>query len=134
MISATARRRERHRHEVEVDGHVVVVDEPVAAGGTDAGPSPTRLLAASLASCTAITVGMYADRKEWDVSGMEVTVDFGGPPSPGEATAFVVTLALPEGLSEEQVDRIETIAGKCPVHRILAGEVEIETRTAPAGA
>lgn len=134
MISATARRREVHHHEVEVDGHVVVVDEPTDAGGTDIGPSPTRLLAASLASCTAITVGMYADRKEWDIEGMEVTVEFEGSPKSDEPTAFVVNLELPDGLSDEQVERIETIAGKCPVHRILAGEVEIEMRTALAGA
>lgn len=131
MIHATARRRKGHHHEVEVDGHVVVVDEPTEAGGTDIGPSPTRLLAASLASCTAITIGMYADRKEWDIEGLEVTVDFEGAPKVGETARFVVNLDLPDGLSDEQIDRIETIAGKCPVHRILAGTVEM--RTALAG-
>lgn len=134
MFTATARRRKGHHHEVDVDGHVVVVDEPTEAGGTDVGPSPTRLLAASLASCTAITVGMYADRKAWDVEGMEVSVDFEGTPKAAEDAKFVVKLELPDGLSDEQVERIETIAGKCPVHRLLTGTVEIETRTGIAGA
>ena len=74
MITATARRRKGHRHEVDADGHLVVVDEPTDAGGTDGGPSPTRLLAASLASCTAITIGMYADRKEWDIEGLHAEI------------------------------------------------------------
>jgi putative redox protein len=134
VISATARRLKNHHHEVEVDGHTIVVDEPTEAGGTDVGPSPTRLLAASLASCTAITLGMYADRKEWDIAGLEVTVDYEGAPARGEPTRFVVHLLFPTGLSEEQTERLEVISGKCPVHRILVGSVEIETRTRVAGA
>ncbi len=132
MIHATARRVKGHHHEVEVDGHTVVVDEPEDAGGTNAGPSPTGLLAASLASCTAITIGMYAERKDWDVEGMEVGVNFGGSPKAGdESSKFIVSIALPGHLSDEQTDRIKTIAAKCPVHRTLAGDVEIEIRTAP---
>lgn len=133
-MRATARRRKGLHHEVEVDGHVVVVDEPTEAGGTDAGPSPTRLLAASLASCTAITVGMYADRKGWDIEGLEVAVDFEGPPERGEQAELVVTLALPDGLTDEQAERMEKIAGKCPVHRVLAAGARIETRAELAGA
>ncbi len=131
-MRATARRLKGHHHEVEVDGHVIVVDEPTEAGGEDTGPSPTRLLAASLASCTAITIGMYADRKEWDIEGLEVAVDYAGSPKPGEVAYFVVDLTLPPSLSEEQRERIEIIAGKCPVHRTLVGPVKIETRTAVA--
>lgn len=134
MITATARRRKGHHHEVEVDGHVVVVDEPTEAGGTDIGPSPTRLLAAALASCTAITIGMYTDRKGWELPGLEVSVDFEGSPEAGEAARFVVDLGLPDGLTDEQVERIVVIAGKCPVHRTLTGEVEIETRSSVLGA
>jgi len=133
-MRATARRRAGHHHEVEVDGHVVVVDEPTEAGGSDAGPSPTRLLAASLASCTAITIGMYTDRKGWDIEGLEVYVDFEGAPKGDEEARFVVTLELPDGLEPDQAERIETIAGKCPVHRILAAASEVEIRSEAAGA
>ena len=127
-MRATAKRRKGHLHDVEVDGHNVVVDEPLDNGGTDSAPSPTRLLAAALASCTAITVGMYADRKEWDIEGLEVDVDFEGTPKSGETAKFVINLQVPEGLDEEQTDRIKTIAAKCPVHRTLVGDVEIEIR------
>lgn len=133
MIRAVSRGKDGHQ-EVEVDGHVVVVDEPAEAGGTDAGPSPTRLLAASLASCTAITIGMYAERKGWDIEGLEVGVDFEGAPKAGETARFAVELDLPAGLTAEQAERIEVIAGKCPVHRTLTGEVEIEMRTRVAEA
>ena len=61
-------------HDVEIEGgrHRLVVDEPLEAGGTDAGPSPTRLLAAGLASCIAITMEMYAKRKQWEIGAVEV--------------------------------------------------------------
>jgi putative redox protein len=124
MPQAIARRREGYTHDVEVDGHTVVSDEPESAGGADQGPSPTRLLAASLAACTATTVEMYADRKGWDLGRLEVVVDmeYDRPPIP---SSFLVTLKLPAQLSEEQRERIQVIAGKCPVHRALAGDVEV---------
>jgi putative redox protein len=119
-----ARRRDGFAHEVEIEGgHSLVVDEPVAAGGTDSGPSPTRLLAASLAGCTAITVEMYADRKGWDVGPIEVDVDVaydGHTPS-----SFAVALKLPPALSDEQRQRLLGIAAKCPVHKLLVGAAKV---------
>lgn len=125
MITATARRRSGHTHDVEVSGHKLIVDEPIEAGGSDLGPSPTRLLAASLASCTALTVEMYADRKGWALQELEVSAEFEPGPR-GECDHFTVTMRLPHGLSEDQMERIRTIAGKCPVHRTLASEAKIE--------
>jgi putative redox protein len=132
MITARARRIGALKAEVEVDGHTFVVDEPVADGGTDEGPSPTRLLTASLASCTAITIQMYAGRKGWDMDGLEVAAEFDGSPKGADTAHFRVHLTLPPGLDEEQVDRIRTIAAKCPVHRTLTGRVEIGIDDAPA--
>src|SRR3954454_20260562 len=63
-------------HEIDMEGgHTIGVDEPHDSGGTDTGPSPGRLLAASLASCTAVTMEIYAERKGWDVGAVEVGVD-----------------------------------------------------------
>lgn len=126
-MRAVARRLRGFTHEIEVNGHQLVADEPAEAGGSDEGPSPTRLLSASLAACTAITVEMYADRKGWELDDIEVAADFEGAPR-GEPARFEVLLRLPKHLSEEQVERIKVIAGKCPVHRTLAGEVQIEDR------
>lgn len=124
-MKATARRRQGFTHDVETDtGHTIVADEPTDEGGEDAGPSPTRLLAASLASCTAITVEMYAERKGWDVGDLEVEVNG----ERGEPSTFEVVVRLPRTLDAEQVGRVMLVAGKCPVHRILAGEVEFTDR------
>ena len=123
-VKAVAKRREGFTHDVEIDGgHALVMDEPAEAGGADEGPSPTRTVAAALAACTAITVEMYAARKDWDLGEVEVEVEMeyeGAVPS-----SFTVTLRLPGGLTEEQQERLRTIAGKCPVHRALSSETEV---------
>jgi putative redox protein len=119
-----AKRRKGYAHSLTVGHHSLIADEPRDKGGTDAGPSPAQLLALSLASCTAITIEMYANRKGWDVGDLEVEVDyeFGEGEVP---TRYDVVLKLPEDLSGEQVERLRVIAGKCPVHRALIGNVEI---------
>jgi putative redox protein len=123
-MKVVARRTEGYAHDVEIEGgHVVRIDEPTAAGGTDTGPSPTRLLAASLAGCTAITVEMYADRKGWEVGQVEVDVDV--EYRDGAPLSFAVTLRLPSELSDEQRKRLLIAAGKCPVHKLIAGETEV---------
>jgi len=129
-VRVLARRVEGFAHEVEIEGgHTLVIDEPTTAGGTDTGPSPTRLLAASLAGCTAITVEMYAERKGWEVGKVEVAVEVsydGFTPS-----AFAVELKLPPELDAEQRRRLLTVAERCPVHRVIAGEAVITVIEAP---
>ena len=132
-MKAIARRVQGYTHEVEVDGHTVVTDEPPEAGGNDEGPSPTRLLTASLAACTATTVEMYADRKGWELGAVEVDVEFHPAPR-GETSRFEVDVSIPMPLSGEQLERIKTIAGKCPVHRVLTDDVEIEDRVSSSAA
>ena len=123
-MKVVARRRSGFAHEVEIEGgHTIVVDEPVKDGGTDTGPSPTRLVAAGLASCTAVTIEMYAERKGWDVGPVEVDVDV--EYEDFAPRSFAVTLRLPTELNDEQRERLLAIAGKCPVHKLLAGETPV---------
>lgn len=105
-------------------GHTIRFDEPEDRGGTDTGPSPTSALAASLAACTVITLELYAGRKGWDIDGIEASVEttFEGY----RASAFEVKLEFPDHLDDDQVDRLRTIAGKCPVHRALAETTAVE--------
>lgn len=124
--TATATRRDGFAHDLRIGEHTLISDEPEAVGGNDKGPSPTRLLAGSLAACTAITVEMYADRKGWELPDLSVDVDVEGDPAKGEAV-YRVLLHLPGGLTEEQTGRLVTIAAKCPVHRLLARETTIHT-------
>jgi putative redox protein len=121
-MKATATQDGGFRHVVKVRGHEVTADEPTDHGGGDAGPSPQELLAVSLASCTAVTMEMYAARKHWDLAGVEVQCEY-TPAERGCPTRFKLVLRLPEGLSDEQVERLRIIAAKCPVHRTLDGEV-----------
>ncbi len=124
-MKVVARRREGYVHDVEIEGgHTIVVDEPAyVEGGTDAGPSPTRLVAAGLAGCTAVTIEMYAARKGWDVGAVEVDVDV--EYEDFSPLSFAVTLRLPPGLNEEQRRRLLAIAARCPVHKLLAGETPV---------
>lgn len=125
-MKVKARRTEGYAHELTVRGHTLTIDEPESAGGTDTGPNPQELLAASLASCTAVTVEMYADRKGWDLGAVSVEVDYTSD-APGRSR-FDVLIEIPEPLSEEQLERLRVIAGKCPVHRVLIGENEVNDR------
>jgi putative redox protein len=127
-MKATARRDGRTlRHSVQVREHQLTVDEPLDAGGQDAGPDPQELLAASLASCTAITIEMYAARKGWDIGHVEVDVEY-SPAERGCPTKFELVMRLPEDVPEEQFERLRVIAAKCPVHRALDGEVMFNER------
>ena len=122
-LKASAIREGRHfRHTIQVRDHSLTIDERLSDGGADAGPDPQELLAVSLASCTAITMEMYAARKGWDIGHVEVDVEY-SPAERGCPTKFELIVGLPEELPAEQVERLRVIAAKCPVHRVLDGEV-----------
>jgi putative redox protein len=121
-MKATATRDSGYRHTVRVRSHDLSIDEPTETGGADNGPSPQELLAASLASCTAVTMEMYAARKGWDIGGVEVAAEY-TPAERGCPTRFRIIMRLPDSLSDEQVEKLRVIAAKCPVHRTLDGEV-----------
>jgi putative redox protein len=126
-MKAVARRTGTFRHMVDVRSHHLSVDEPADKGGDDSAPSPEELLAASLASCTAITMEMYAQRKGWELGYVEVEASY-TPAERGCPTKFDLVLRLPADATEEQVDRLKVIAAKCPVHRVLDGEVMFHER------
>jgi putative redox protein len=127
-MKATARRDDgTFRHTVHVRDHQLTVDEPLNLGGLDTGPDPQELLAVSLASCTAITMEMYATRKGWDIGHVEVDVEY-TPAERGSPTKFELVMRLADDLPDEQVERLRVIAAKCPVHRVLDGEVMFQER------
>jgi putative redox protein len=126
-MRAIATQRSNYTHDLKVRKHQLTADEPEDSGGDDMGPSPQELLAASLASCTAITMEMYAKRKGWNVDGMSVDVDY-SPAERGALTRFELVMKMPAHLSEDQVERLRIIAAKCPVHRTLEGEVAFDER------
>ena len=125
-MRATARREDgKLRQSIRIRDHTVEADEPKDHGGEDSAPSPQELLAASLASCTAITMEMYAQRKGWDVGEVSVDVNY-EPAQRGSPTRFTMVVNFPKELPEDQRERLMQIGAKCPVHRVLEGEVMFE--------
>ena len=127
-MRAISRRVGGHlKQHVAIREHRLTADEPREHGGEDSGPSPQELLAASLASCTAITMEMYAERKGWDIGEVVVDVDY-EPAQRGSPTKFEMVVKLPKELPEDQREKLMQIAAKCPVHRTLEGEVMFDER------
>lgn len=104
--------------------HTFTADEPVDVGGTDAAATPIELLMGSLASCTAITIRMYAVRKAWPLTGVDVQVDYASTPTP----LLVKHVTLRGGLDDAQRARLIDIANRCPVSKLLAAGVAMEMR------
>jgi putative redox protein len=111
--------------------HTLHADEPIESGGTDRGPSPHDFLRMSLASCTAITLRMYANRKNFDVQQIQVKVL--SEQVEGK-TIFHRDVVITGNLDEPQRQRMLQIANACPVHKTLTNPIESQTNlsaTAP---
>lgn len=123
MVTASVG-REHYRTAIVTNGHHLIADEPDEVGGKNLGPGPGEFLMVSLASCTAITVRMYADRKRWPLEKItvEVTSD-----KIDTTTIFIRHVYLEGALDEEQRHRLLQIANACPVHKVLTNPIEIKT-------
>lgn len=128
--------RDRYHTELYAGAHALVADEPRDMGGMDSGPSPYGYLCAALGACTAITLRMYADRKQWPLDGVRVRLTHDKihasdcaecETKQGKIDRFTRSIELQGALSAEQRQRLLEIADKCPVHRTLESEVHIET-------
>ncbi len=92
QVKVSARRRKGYAHSLTAGNHTLIADEPPSVGGTDTGARPTQLLALSLAACTAVTIEMYADRKQWDVGDVAVDVEY--EIDPGGTSRFDVVIQV----------------------------------------
>ena len=118
---------ENYLMEIKTTKHTVMVDEPKSIGGADQYPNPAQYVLSALASCTAITIKMYADNKGWDVGNINVDVKMKDVISTGKPTKTIVKAVQFENpLEDEQIERLLTIASKCPVSKLLEQPVNME--------
>jgi len=114
---------------VTINQHELLVDEPIEKGGEDLGPAPGDYLCAALASCKAITLRMYAERKKWEVEKIKVKVNLlKGDQNSIVQNTFVCELSFTGNLDEEQLRRLEVIANSCPLHKLLSKPNKIVTK------
>jgi putative redox protein len=109
------------------DLHTWKADEPTELGGTNLGPNPYELLLSSLSSCSAITMKMYANRKEWPLEGVKIQCDL-VKDDPGFPNRIVRKIELLGPLDEEQKARLIQIADLCPVHKMISAGVKIQSQ------
>lgn len=126
------------KQEVVTRQHRLIVDEPTSVGGDDAGPDPYELILGALGSCTAMTVLLYAKRREWQIEWLEVTLDqdrihasecasCDPKTRPNqEIMRISLNLEVHGDLNEEQLQRLREVAKLCPVRRTLTGEIVVE--------
>jgi len=138
-VVVSGRPEDIFRVAINADGHRLMGDEPEKYGGTDSGPSPYDLLSAALASCTVMTLNMYARRKRLPLESVRVDVQHGKihaeacldcESDTGKIDRFVRTIRLQGDLTEAQRQRLLEIADRCPVHRSLHGEIDIRSHLA----
>ena len=120
---------------ISIGPHLLHADEPANIGG-DAGPNAYELLLAALGACVSITLQMYAARKRWPLHAVRVEVShekaLANGNRDGEARIEMVDrisvrVSLGGDLSEDQLDRLLQIAERCPIHRMLVPQVQIQT-------
>ena len=113
-----------YRTDITARTHGFASDEPTEVGGTDTAPTPVELLLGGLASCTAITLRMYAQRKQWPLEAVRVQVHYTATPSP----SAIKHITVQGPLDDTQKARMLEIAEKCPVALLLKGTVAMESR------
>ena len=111
---------------ISASDNIIIADEPQDMGGKNLGFSPAELLASSLASCTLITLRMYINRKGWEVSEINIKVDFERDVEQN-VSSFIRKIEVTGKIDETQRQKLHIIADKCPIHKILTHTNKIQT-------
>lgn len=111
---------------IVTESNTLIADEPIHAEGTDLGFSPAELLTSALASCTAITLRMYADRKQWPLEQVDVVVTFQRD-NEHNISNLNRSIEVKGALSQEQRNRLLQIANQCPIHKTLTNPITVKT-------
>jgi putative redox protein len=136
-VAFIGKKEDQYTTQIVAEGHHLIADEPEEVGGNNFGTSPYGLLTSALAACTAITLRMYANRKDWDVDEILVHVDQDQrydedsqdcESENSKITFFDRSIEIKGALDEKQRKRLIEIANKCPVHKTLESKIKVETK------
>jgi putative redox protein len=125
-VTVTVEGKAGYAQSIRSGTHAWTSDEPTSRGGTDTGPNPTGLLLSALASCTAITLRMYAERKKWELGIIRVRCALF--PRKDERPHIEREITFSASLSEDQRTKLGEIAGKTPVTKIVMDGSEVVTK------
>lgn len=128
---SVALERAHYQTHITAGRHHLWADEPRPTGGQDEGMDPFSLLLASLGSCTAITLRMYADRKQWPLEGIGIELSMTEGRAEGKARIHK-KITLTGALDAAQRARLMEIADRCPVHRLMENHPEITSELTAA--
>ncbi len=132
MAQMTVRHEQGARFTIRIRGHEVIVDQPIADGGTDAGPTPTELFVGGLVSCVAFYAGRFFDRHEIEHDGFSVACEWEmARERPNRVGRIEIDLELPSGFPTKHHDRLMAVVEHCTVHNSMVQmpEVRITART-----
>jgi len=127
ITAVTELDQSHYKTKVFSGGHFIYADEPEEVGGTNEGMPPVALLLASLGSCTAITIRMYADRKAYPLATIKVELAISPEDEIDKSTTINRKITFTGELTDEQRQRLMQIADKCPVHKLLSNPIHILT-------
>ncbi|MBS2001381.1 MAG: OsmC family protein [Candidatus Obscuribacterales bacterium] len=131
QVTVKSNTSKKYQQEIKSAAHSFVSDAPEAVGGLATGPDPHELLLASLGSCTAITLEMYAAKKGWDLKSINIDLQeesVDDPANPGKKVLKITRDIKVEGdFDAEQIESLKSAADRCPIHKILNGPKHIDT-------
>jgi uncharacterized OsmC-like protein len=131
QVQVKSNTSQKYQQEIKSASHSFLSDAPESVGGLATGPNPHELLLASLGSCTAITIEMYAQKKGWDLKSVKVDLQeesVDDPANPGKKLSKITRDIKVEGdFDAEQIESLKAAADRCPIHKILQGPKTIDT-------
>jgi len=127
ITAVTELDRSHYRTKIYADGHFIYADEPEELGGSNEGMAPGALLLASLGSCTAITIRMYADRKQLKLEHIKIELAICPEEEMNKETTITRKIHLTGTLTGAEQERLMEIADKCPIHKLLSNPIRIQT-------
>jgi putative redox protein len=128
MNEMTVRHQGGDRFEIDVRGHRVIADQPIGAGGSDKGPTPTELFVAGLASCVAFYAERFLRRHSLPVQGLEVQCEFAMDPRPTRVASIQLGVVVPAFLHDAHRRALLAVVDHCTVHNSIRQDPEVGIR------